>query len=176
MASRPAPTGTGISTASALITAPAANPGPLGPAQARASRPQVYACAAAASNSGMHVPRARGAGDQERPAPLPKCDPAGFCGQCGSAARTTTASQGPYFYTARQPPWRPRHLTGTSVLREALKFTGTAYWDAPYNGPVFRFGRLPLTVIVAWITNQGYDPSPRLFTPNARWSYALFRQ
>ena len=124
MAGRPAPTGAGISTAPVLImiTAPAANPGPLGPAKARASRLQVYACAAAASNSGMHVPRARGAGDQEHPALLPLFDPAGFCGHHGSAVRTTTASQGPVFYTARQPPWRPRHLTGTSVLREALKF------------------------------------------------------
>ena len=66
--------------------------------------------------------RARGAGDQEHPALLPLFDPAGFCGHHGSAVRTTTASQGPVFYTARQPPWRPRHLTGTSVLREALKF------------------------------------------------------
>ena len=122
MASRPAPTGTGISTAPALIYAPAANLEPLGPAKARASRLQVYARAAAASNSGMHVPRARGAGDQERPGLLPPFDPAGFFGHHGSAARTTTASQGPVFYTALQPPWRPRHLTGTSVLREALKF------------------------------------------------------
>ena len=118
---QPAPAGTSISAASALITAPAAKPGPLGPARARASRLQVYACAAAASHSGMHVPR--GAGDQERPAPLPPFDPAGAGGHRGSAARTTTARRGPVFYKARQPPWRPRHLTGTSVLREALKYS-----------------------------------------------------
>ena len=43
------------------------------------------------------VRAARGAGDQERPVPLPPFDPAGLCGHCGSAARTTTASKGPGF-------------------------------------------------------------------------------
>ena len=54
--------------------------------------------------------------------PLPLLHPAGFCVQRGSAARTTTARHGLGLCTARQPPWRPRQLTGTSVLREALKF------------------------------------------------------
>ena len=42
------------------INAPAAKPGPLGLAQARASRLQVYACTATASNPDMHhdAPRA----------------------------------------------------------------------------------------------------------------------
>ena len=121
MASRPAPAGTGISTA---ISAPAANPGPLSPAQARASRLQVCACVAAASDSGVHVPRAVLVIRSARPhcMPLPLLHPAGFCVQRGSAARTTTASLGPGCHISRQPPWRPQYLTGTSVLREALKY------------------------------------------------------
>ena len=124
MASRPAPAGTGISTA---ISAPAANPGPLSPAQARASRLQVCACVAAASDSGVHVPRAVLVIRSARPhcMPLPLLHPAGFCVQRGSAARTTTASLGPGCHISRQPPWRPQYLTGTSVLREALKYCTT---------------------------------------------------
>ena len=132
MASRPAPAGTGISTA---ISAPAANPGPLGPAQARASRLQVYACVAAASDSGVHVPRAVLVIRSARPhcMPLPLLHPAGFCVQRGSAARTTTASLGPGCHISRQPPWRPQYLTGTSVLREALKFVGAWYGAVNLN-------------------------------------------
>ena len=46
------------------------------------------------------------------------------------------------------------------------KFTGTAYWSAPYKGPIFRFGRLLESLESATRTgSQGHeweDAAPEL--------------